>query len=333
MATLERIPYSWKRPDGTWTGPAIELWQKVAKETGFRYELKECTWDEMNSQMGAGLIDIGATGIQITALQDETIDFTVPFDAGGYSLVTHSHGVTLPRAVLERVMTYEVLIWLGFMLIATAIAGSIIRVVERLEHSSQFTERGSFVNSLWWAVSTLSTVGYGDFVPRTALGKFVGTVWIFVSIVLVAIFSATIVATLTVGQLTPYFKSIKDMKANLVGIIDRPSSRFVAAKLGVLPHIFATPEAAFTALDRREIDGFLHPTNELRSLLRIRDDPNLCLLPTEAVRGFVALGISEKLDLATVRQLNTAIIKMIESPEWVDIARAMDSPNSAKDFQ
>ena len=336
VGTTTRRPYSWQQSDGTWTGPAIQLWDKIAKQAGLQYQLKgykseELSSLELNSYKTDKSIDVFASGVEINAVQNNICDFSQPFDAGGYSLVTHTRGVTLPRTIIKRVMTFDVLVWLIFMLIATVISGSVIRLVEKKNNPAHFANKDSFVNGLWWAISTLSTVGYGDFVPKTRAGKLVGGIWIFISIILVAIFSATIVATLTVGQLTPYFKSIKSMKSNLVGIIERPNSRYVANKLGVMPRIYITPDDAFAALESNEIEGFLHPTNELRSLLSIRGDSQLLVLPTEVIRGFVGFGLNKDLDIETVRKINSELIKIIESPEWIDTARAMDDPQNAKD--
>lgn len=336
VGTTTRRPYSWQQSDGTWTGPAIQLWDKIAKGAGLQYQLKGYTSEELsslelNSYKTVRSIDVFASGVEINAVQNNICDFSQPFDAGGYSLVTHTRGVTLPRTIIKRVMTFDVLVWLIFMLIATVISGSVIRLVEKKNNPAHFANKDSFVNGLWWAISTLSTVGYGDFVPKTRAGKLVGGIWIFISIILVAIFSATIVATLTVGQLTPYFKSIKSMKSNLVGIIELPNSRYVANKLGVMPRIYITPDDAFAALESNEIEGFLHPTNELRSLLSIRGDSQLLLLPTEVIRGFVGFGLNKDLDIETVRKINSELIKIIESPEWIDTARAMDDPQNAKD--
>ena len=336
VGTTTRRPYSWQQSDGTWTGPAIQLWDKIAKQAGLQYELRGYTSEELsalelNSYKTDRSLDVFASGVEINAVQNNICDFSQPFDAGGYSLVTHTRGITLPRTIIKRVMTFDVLVWLIFMLIATVISGSVIRVVEKKNNPAHFANKDSFVNGLWWAISTLSTVGYGDFVPKTRAGKLVGGIWIFISIILVAIFSATIVATLTVGQLTPYFKSIKSMKSNLVGIIERPNSRYVANKLGVMPRIYITPDDAFAALESNEIEGFLHPTNELRSLLSVRGDSQLLVLPTEVIRGFVGFGLNKDLDIETVRKINSELIKIIESPEWIDSARAMDDPQNAKD--
>jgi len=41
--------------------------------------------------------------------------------------------------------------------------------------------------SLWWAVVTLATVGYGDMVPQTPLGKFAASIIILCGILLVAL--------------------------------------------------------------------------------------------------------------------------------------------------
>lgn len=42
------------------------------------------------------------------------------------------------------------------------------------EHDAQPAKFSSIPATLWWGVSTLTTVGYGDIVPITAVGKFLG---------------------------------------------------------------------------------------------------------------------------------------------------------------
>lgn len=51
-----------------------------------------------------------------------------------------------------------------------------------LEHRAQPEVFGSVLDGLWWAVITLTTVGYGDVYPVTALGRILGAVAMFAGI-------------------------------------------------------------------------------------------------------------------------------------------------------
>jgi len=46
---------------------------------------------------------------------------------------------------------------------------------------------GTIPDALWWAIVTVGTIGYGDVVPVTALGKLIATGTIFVGLVLMAL--------------------------------------------------------------------------------------------------------------------------------------------------
>jgi voltage-gated potassium channel len=45
-----------------------------------------------------------------------------------------------------------------------------------LEHDGQPEKFSSIPRTMWWAVATLATIGYGDMYPQTALGQFFGAV-------------------------------------------------------------------------------------------------------------------------------------------------------------
>lgn len=46
---------------------------------------------------------------------------------------------------------------------------------------------GTIPDAMWWAIVTLGTVGYGDVVPVTPLGKLVATAGIFLGVILIAL--------------------------------------------------------------------------------------------------------------------------------------------------
>jgi len=56
-----------------------------------------------------------------------------------------------------------------------------------IEHDVQPDKFGSIPAAMWWAMATLTTVGYGDVVPITPLGKFFGGVITLLSMGMIAI--------------------------------------------------------------------------------------------------------------------------------------------------
>ncbi len=46
---------------------------------------------------------------------------------------------------------------------------------------------GTIPDALWWAIVTLGTIGYGDVVPLTPLGKLIATATIFLGIIMIAL--------------------------------------------------------------------------------------------------------------------------------------------------
>jgi len=50
----------------------------------------------------------------------------------------------------------------------------------------------SFGQAVWWVLVSITTVGYGDIVPVTSAGKFLGVILIFTGVALVSMFTATV---------------------------------------------------------------------------------------------------------------------------------------------
>lgn len=69
--------------------------------------------------------------------------------------------------------------------------------IYHFEHEKQPENFGSVVDSLWWAVATLTTVGYGDVYPKTAGGKLFTSMMLFIGLGIVSIPSGLIASSLT----------------------------------------------------------------------------------------------------------------------------------------
>ncbi len=90
--------------------------------------------------------------------------------------------VSLLRVIYEerRALFATLLIMLGLTFIAATVG-------YYFEYKAQPDKFGSIPEALWWALATLTTVGYGDVVPITTMGKILGGVVMIFGLALYAI--------------------------------------------------------------------------------------------------------------------------------------------------
>jgi voltage-gated potassium channel len=79
-------------------------------------------------------------------------------------------------------------LWIAAVTVAVTIAAGVVM---------WFVDREDFPNvwlGLWWAVQTVTTVGYGDVTPTTPAGRGIGTVVMLTGIAFVTVVTAAITA-------------------------------------------------------------------------------------------------------------------------------------------
>lgn len=60
------------------------------------------------------------------------------------------------------------------------------------EHRLNADEFKNYGDALWWSVVTIGTVGYGDIVPKTEIGRIIASMTILSGVVMISLFTATI---------------------------------------------------------------------------------------------------------------------------------------------
>jgi voltage-gated potassium channel len=66
--------------------------------------------------------------------------------------------------------------------------GVLMRILDHKEYANVWV-------GMWWALQTVTTVGYGDVTPKHAIGRFVGAVVMLEGIAFLAIITAAITST------------------------------------------------------------------------------------------------------------------------------------------
>jgi voltage-gated potassium channel len=94
------------------------------------------------------------------------------------------HDSLVERRVQRIVNARSVTVGLAMTFVGLAVIGA---AVMRLVDSHNFP---SFWLAVWWALQTVTTVGYGDVVPKTVSGRIVGGVEMVIGVAFIAFVTA-----------------------------------------------------------------------------------------------------------------------------------------------
>tara|TARA_R110002110_G_scaffold66978_1_gene183025 strand:- start:122845 stop:123726 length:882 start_codon:yes stop_codon:yes gene_type:complete len=97
-------------------------------------------------------------------------------------------------AALHR-SSRKIFVFFSMMIILATIFGSLLYVIEGAEHGYS-----SIPESIYWAIVTITTVGYGDVVPQTALGRAIAAVGMLIGYAVIAVPTGILTAEITVAQ-------------------------------------------------------------------------------------------------------------------------------------
>lgn len=108
-----------------------------------------------------------------------------------------------------------------------------------------FADSGNFPSlglAVWWALQTMTTVGYGDVVPTTAAGRFVGGIEMVIGISLISLLTASVTSTVIAhGQSAAQAEERRLMEE---------SAHETAAALAQVHDLLAGVDARLTAIER-----------------------------------------------------------------------------------
>lgn len=86
-------------------------------------------------------------------------------------------------------------IYLSLLITAGLVIVAGTFIMYEIERGAANSKMTTFLDALWWCVATVTTVGYGDVVPVTSIGRMVALVYMFFGIALISILMSVITNT------------------------------------------------------------------------------------------------------------------------------------------
>jgi ABC-type amino acid transport substrate-binding protein len=322
IGTMRVPPFVTRSDDGQWSGLSIELWKAIAAELKIPYEIRGYDYDlpGLLDAVEQGKVDAAIAAIPITFESEARFDFTHPYFAAGLGIAARTDPHSGVLGSLSSAFTPQVLAAIGALLGLLLVVGTLIWLLERRQ-KSHFDARPSYgiADGVWFAAVTMTTTGYGDKVPVTTWGRIIAMTWMFASIFLVALFSATLASSFVVHRLTTVVASPNDLaRVRVAGVSGTAGELWLNAQ-GFRARTYPFVIQAVKALRRGEVQAMVYEKPILGHLITEYGWRELQVLPyTLAVRDYA---IALPTDSPLRKSINRALLKVVQGPDWKELVK------------
>ncbi|EKX53234.1 hypothetical protein GUITHDRAFT_100940 [Guillardia theta CCMP2712] len=181
----------------------------------------------------------------------------------GFIVVVRSTAdtISLASAVIFMVYSSAFVNFVCFLFLLLIGVGHLLWLVERKENPEQFNPlyaRG-VLDGAWFCIVTMTTVGYGDKVPVTGLGKAITAVWMLFGIIVFGVFAGQISSNVNVLSAEASISDVTTIGGFTVGVLQ--STDFV--ELDQIYQFTASycPDlkSCFDKLDKKTVSALLLP--------------------------------------------------------------------------
>lgn len=301
---------------GHYSGLAIDLWRDIAADHGWKFVYKAYDLEGLLDAVGNDKVDVGIGAITATAAREKRMDFSHTITSSGLGVAVRGGQTAGWLAVIRALVSPAFLKVIATLALLLFVVGFLVWLLEHKRNPEQFggTRRQGIFSGFWWAMVTMTTVGYGDTAPRTVGGRIIGLVWMLAALVIVSFFTASITSALTVGQLTDQIRSAADLGGMQIASVPSSTSanwldrrKFGYAKA-------ADADAALAELAAGRVDAVVYDAPLLHWDIQQHYRGKLKVLPLVLERQDYAFALPTGSRLR--EPIDTSLLLRINAPDW-----------------
>lgn len=300
-------------------GVSVQIWEAVAEIEG--YEFEPVKYDSVEAALNAvhaGELDVAVGPISITSDRATRVDFTQPYYSSGLGILSRSMDVGMlahAKKFLSGAFLYGMIFLTGFLLLV----GALVWLSERRNNKEEFPEGASGLgHGMWFAIVTMTTVGYGDKCPKSLSGRIVTAAWMLIATISYSTLTAGIATALTLSNLdTVAIAGPEDLRGKRVGVVAGTTGAGAARQFGATDIVSQDLDTAIDHLlnDRVEAVVFDHPALQYY----VQKHPENDYLLSKSTFDTQNYGFALQIDSEHLHEVNVALLTLSESKQIEDI--------------
>jgi ABC-type amino acid transport substrate-binding protein len=270
------------------------------------------------SGLEQGRFDAAIGAITITPERAARVDFSYPAHRSGVAIALRKETGPLFALVSYGTALSELSPLLVIIVAMLVVIGLVMWMIERRHHSAVDAPESAVAtlrDGLYWAVVTMTTVGYGDKTPKSTSGRLVAILWMFGSVVLVSLLSTSLVSRLTAERVeTRDLAASIDLHGKKLAAVAQSSGAEYLEEQHLPYAKYKDLPEALDALASGKSDAVINSVGALqyfisRRYAKILEVPQGLLAP-----AYMAIALPEHSPLK--RSIDRALVKITNSPEW-----------------
>jgi ABC-type amino acid transport substrate-binding protein len=309
-----------KTTDNRWEGLGVELWQAVAQRMGAPFEFREfSSFEALLDALGKKEIDV-IPAVSVQGRFEAVMDFSQSYLKSGLSIAVPTEGVDYRwMNVIKSVFSTQILKAVVLLFLMSLIVGIIVWSFEKRHNSEMFGDGNvkGIGHGIWWALVTMTTVGYGDKAPKTMGGRISAIIWMIFSIVFIASFTAAITTQLTLTELRGKVQGFNDLYHARVGCISGSEGFAFLAKKGVAIIPFDNMQKGLSAVESKRIDAFVQDEKILQYLIKKEFPGRMQVIGGTFDEYFVSIALQQNSMLR--KSINKALLKFMKTESWNEL--------------
>ena len=297
------------------SGISLEIWRQIAEENGLNYRLVPQPSTQAGiTALNNGAIDMLVGPISITArrLAMPKLDFTQPYFVGRVGILLP----LTPPTLFSRMKVFfgwavlsSVLVLLGVLFVV----GSLIWLAERRRNPEHFAKAAipGIASGMWFALVTLTTVGYGDKAPVTRTGRGITATWMVISLIAVSSLTASLASAFTLflsGTTEQAITTAQQLEQKRVAVVSGTSGMELIQKSTTRLVQTKDLDEAISVLLAGKADALVFDQPALR--FHLKQNPKLALQLAPFTLGEETYGFALKATEPLRTKLDVSILRM-----------------------
>ena len=166
---------------------------------------------------------------------------------------------------------------------------------------------------------TVTTVGYGDKVPKRVLGRFFGLLWMFSGYFVFAYFTASIASTFTVQELQGNIRGPEDLPGKRIATIaNSAAADYLARQPSLFFRDYPTQEEVFQKLVDRTVDAVVYDAPVLQHYVT-HEGQGLVKVVGPVFHKELSYGIAMQQNSPYRETINASLLRLFETGGYDEI--------------